>query len=186
MKKLFANNRFLIVFAAVCSLLLYIMVSITTNDSRTRMIYNVPVKLDTTNATLTNQRLNLVDEVEYFTDIEVYGPLSAIDDLTANSPELLTTVRLNNITEPGTYEPTLVSGYEGGGEALPFSIESYSPDKIMLTFDRQVGKDFTVEPVVNGVKTSPPYVFDNQYASPETVRVTGPENELARVSSAAV
>jgi YbbR domain-containing protein len=126
-----------------------------------------------------------VDEVQYYVDISVYGPLSEISGLTADSPELATTANLVGITEAGTYQLELESDYDENGE-LPFQIVSYSPERIELTFDRQVSRDFEIHRVLNGVKTSPSYVFDSEYTSPDSVRVTGPEGELARVASAEV
>jgi YbbR domain-containing protein len=180
MKKLFDNNRFVLVFAVAAALLLYAMVSVSTNDSRSRIIRNVPVTLDLQNATLVNQRLDLVDEMQYYVDIEVYGPLSEIDGLDVDSPELASTVRLDNIIEPGTYKPELESGYD---EELPFEILEYSPKSIELTFDRQISKDFPIDRVINGVKTPPSYVLDGDSTSPESITVTGPQAEVARVDS---
>jgi YbbR domain-containing protein len=161
------------------------MVSMSTNDNRPLIIRNVPITLDLQSATLTNQRLSLVDETQYYTDISVYGPLSEISGLTADSPELATTANLDRITEAGTYPLELESDYDANGE-LPFQIVSYTPGGIELTFDRQISRDFEIERVLNGVKTSPSYVFDREYTSPDSVRVTGPEGELARVASAEV
>lgn len=183
LKKLFDDNRFLTIFAIVAAVLLYIIVAMINDNYRTKIIRNVPVNIDIQSPNLTNQNLTLVTDIQYTVDIEVMAPLTEIGNIDSATPELATTVNVSNIVEPGTYTLPMVSGYEGD---LSFQIVNYSPQTIDLRFDRMKSQLYPIKPVIKGLNTPAPYVFDGEYANPERVSITGPDTELALIHSVEV
>lgn len=187
MKNLFENNRFLMVFSIVCAVLLYISVAMISNDVRTITITNVPVSIDLQAANLVNQRLTVIDDAKYYVDIEVTGPISVIGPLDADSPELLTTVRLNSVAQKGTYSLPIVSGNTQALTNAQFTIKAYHPSTIDIHFDRMESKTFEIMPKVSGLDfTPPPFIFEKAYTNPRTIRITGPESEISKIESCEV
>lgn len=187
LEQLFDNKQFLRVFSVVVAVLLWIVVAMTNKDTVPRTIHNVPVNMDLQSANLQNLQLELVDDVQYYVDVEVNGPRTEVGQLTADSPELATTVKLGQITEKGDQDLPVVSALSDADLAkLSFDIISYSPARIQVTLDRFKTESFEIQPVVKGVSTAPPYIYDRQYVSPNRVAVTGPEAELEKVARAQV
>lgn len=182
---LFNNKRFLLVFSIVTAVLLYLAIAMVENDTRTIPIYNVPVNLESQlqAANLTNLRLEAIEGVDYVVDVKVRGPRTIIGQLNENSPELATTARVNQITESGTYELDVVSDYAGKKD---FEIVEYSPATIQVRFDRLVPRTFTIKTDVKGLSARPPFIYDQEYATPDTVTVTGPESDIGMIHSASV
>lgn len=179
----FDNKQFVQIFAVVMAVCLWVVVAMTNNDTISKTIRNVPVDLDFQTANLQNLQLKVIGDPQFFVDVEVRGPRTEVGQLTADSPELATTLRVGQITEKGAYTLSVIPAYEDVGK-LPYEIVSYSPETIQVKMDRIGSKTFKVDPVVNGVSTAPPYVFDQQYATPQRVLVTGPEEELEKISGA--
>lgn len=185
LNKLFENKQFLRIFSVVIALLLWVIVSMTSKDTITRVIYNVPVNLDSQTADLADLRLHLVGQTEYTVNIEVKGPRTIVGQLHANSPALRTSANFSHISEPGPYSPEVVSApasYTDPG----FKIEGYSPQRLSVKLDRYATKTLEIESVVRGGISSPSFIYDRQFTSPEKVVITGPEANIEQITSADV
>lgn len=182
--RLFDSNKFLKVFAVVLAVFLYIIVAMVTNDTIDYTIRNVPINLDLHSASLTNLGLNVIEGAEYMVDITINGPRTLVPQYEKDSPELATTVRLNNITEPGTHTVSVIPAVDTSD--LPFKIVSYSPRSIQVRLDRLKTQSFSITPVVNGISIPPGYVLENQTVTPQRVSVTGPEAEVDKIVGAEI
>lgn len=185
LSQLLYNNRILKIFAVVVAVLLYIIVAMTNKDTITKTIHNVPVNLEVQDANLANLKLYIIDDGDYYVDIQVSGPRTVVPDLNADSPELATTVRIPNITEPGDHTLVITSALTDTSD-LPFAIESYSPRTIQVRLDRIRMASFDIQTVVRGLAVAPGYVQGTESVSNKKVSVTGPETEVNKIAGAEV
>lgn len=183
--ELFDNKKFLIVFSALASVILYIGVAMTNKDDIEKTIYNVPVKLDQQSTNLANLRLNIIEGNEYFVDVTVTGPRTVVGQLKPDSPELATTARLSEITERGEHTVPVVTAFTDTA-APDFQIVEYSPRSVKVRVSRMRSTTFDIKPIVNGLSVAPGFVSEKEYTTQQTVTVTGPDEELAKVASAEV
>lgn len=181
--KLFENNQFLKIFALAAAIILYISVAMTTKGTIDYTVRSVPVNLDLQSANLTNLRLNIIGETEFFVDVKIRGERTVVPKYEAQSPLLAATARIGNISEPGEYELDIVPAYQNPDE-LPFEIVEYYPKKITLTLDRMLTKTLPVIPVIKGVSTAPGYIWNSEDISPSKVVISGPESEVSKIMRA--
>lgn len=183
--ELFENKRFLMVFAFLISMLLFIFVSMSGNENIDYTITNVPVNLDLQSANLTNLRLNIIEGDNNYVDVKINVPRTQLAQYSADSPELATTAQVSSITEPGVHTLSVMSAV-ANVEDLPFTIVSYSPRTIQVRVDRLKSSTFDINPVVKGLSVAKGYVLDSETVSPSTVTVSGPESEISKISSVEV
>ena len=103
---LFYNNRFILPFALVASLVLWLSVNITQNAERERTISDITVNITTENTAVGALGLDVVSGgVGERVNVTVSGSSYVISSLSAS--DILITASLSEVTAPGTYEVPL-------------------------------------------------------------------------------
>ena len=180
LKGFFENNRNSKIFAICFAVLCWVVVIMTSQDTRTRTIANVPVDVDLLAADLKSMGLNPIDSGNFFVRVEVRGQTTNVAKITAQ--QLHTTVKVSGITESGWYELPVVPAET----SEDFEIVSYYPATIKVHFDRLSSITFDLKPLVTGATTPENYALDEIYTTPQRVTVSGPQSELERVAQCVV
>lgn len=105
LKKLFENNRFVLIFSVLVAILCWITVGMTEASYISQSIGGVPVKLELKDDELRAIGLSAVGTVDTLVDVMVEGNRTVVGSLT--SEDFNITVSLSGITEPDTYSLTL-------------------------------------------------------------------------------
>lgn len=180
LKGLFENNRFSRIFALFLAFFCWMVVIMTSQDTRTRTVENVPVDIGLLASDLKNLGLDPIENEEYKVSVDVRGQTTVVAMLTPD--QLLTTVRVTGITEPGWYDLPLVPAIQSND----YEIVGYTPNTIKVRFDRMNDIALDIKPITTGVSAPEGYALDEIYTTPSRVTVTGPQTELNKISACVV
>lgn len=180
--QLFENNKFLMVFSVVASMLCWLIVAMTFGPTREDIIRRVPVNLSLQTTTLSNLGLSVIEGGEAYVDVKVKGSLTVIGRL---SPEdIPITARVTGITEPGPYSLDVITVNQG--TSLEYEIVEFVPSKITVKLDRVVKKEFTIVDKPNGLAYADNFVEGSTTIEPSKVTVTGPQTEIDKIKQCIV
>jgi len=179
LNNLLNNNRFVIVFALLLAITSWIAVAMTTSQTRTRFIEDVPINLDIQAGRLQALDLSFIGAELEFVTVEVTGTPTAVGLLSADNFTL--SVNVAQIFEPGEHEVRIEYEWHTPGE---YDIVSFNPSTITVRVDQISNRFFEVQQEITGLASAEGYMTDTPRLIPEsTVRVTGPRRELERVYS---
>ncbi|MCL2034481.1 MAG: hypothetical protein FWG94_07090 [Oscillospiraceae bacterium] len=182
LKQLFDNKRFVQVFALVVAAFFWLLVAMTQNYPITRVIYNVPVRVNSQPNALSSIGLHAIDDENIRVDVEVEGLRSVVGQLTPD--DFLLTVRLTGVTEAATYE--LIPMSIDIAPNPDYSIIGFLPEKVKIRFDRLSQKTFAVEERIQGLSIAQGYTEKMTVVTPDTITVEGPATELERIAYAGI
>ena len=180
---LFYNNHFILPFAIVASLVLWMSVNITQNASRERTISDITVNITTEKTAVGELGLDVVSGgVGEKVNVKVSGSSYAISSLTAS--DILVSASLSEVIEPGTYKvPLTATKNSAKGD---YTILGITPSTLEVTFDHIDTQKFPVKAVAEGASppegliAEPAVVTDTANAE---VEIKGPRTEMEKVAS---
>ena len=150
------------------------------NPTRTLEYKNISVQLTGVDELYNAYNLKLVTGAESTVDVRVSGSSSRLATLTASQIKVkadLSTL----ITSPGTYDvPYYVILPESGMTCV-----GRNPETISVTVDRMDSKEVPVS-VQYTTEQSGSYLYEQPELSASSVKISGPESDLKRVSSAVI
>lgn len=175
---LFGNKTFVMILSLVLAIVIWSIVVFGISPDTKQTISGVPVNLDLNNASFQSQGLDITDRSVILVDVEVYGPRTVVGALTAD--DIVVEPNYARVNGVGTY--TLVLTAAKANQLDDFQILSVNPQSVSLSFDVSTSKRFTVEADGVGFTAQEGYVIEAPVVSPAEVRITGPENDVARIS----
>lgn len=180
LRKLFDNNRFVVIFALLIAVVSWITVAMTTDQTLDNwVIKDVPVKWEEATTALQSVNLIIVNPGEVLVDVTVSGPRTVIGRLDADDISIVP--RVSGITQPQTGDLVLVSG----GQTDGYDIAKIEPGTVWVQLDDISSKEFTIIPQVRGVSTEADYMLESETVSPGTLKISGPQSELEKIKSVA-
>lgn len=182
LKQLFDNNRFLQVFSLIVAALAWLIVAMTQSYTAPKTIYNVPVTIDPQSAALSDIGLHAIDLTQQYVDVKVEGVRSVVGQLAPEDFSL--SAKLTGITEIGTYDLAVVSSNQSPNPN--YTIKSFSPSTVKVSFDRIETKTFRINEAVNGLGIASGFTEKNTSVTPNTVTITGPSAEVAKIDKCAI
>ncbi len=180
---LFYNNRFVLPFAIVASLVLWMTVNITQNASRERTISDITVNITTENTAVGELGLDVVSGgVGQKVNVRVSGSSYVISSLAAS--DILVTAGLSEVTAPGEYEVPLTA--VKNSSAGDYTILSVTPSSLMVTFDHIDTKRMPVTAVAEGASAADGLIAESAVVTDTAnteVEIRGPRTQMERVAS---
>lgn len=178
-----------VLVAAVC----WILVAMNgkgTDYSET--IEHVPVNVDLQTDIFNQLELSIIEVSTDEVSVQVRGDRVAISQLQPYN--LMATVQVpGTLTEPGTYELTVISAPAGSNVNLlssqynAYEVVAYEPEKISVKVDRIVTESFPVESVITGLSVADGFIQEKDpVVTVNQVNVTGPQTEVSKVASCIV
>lgn len=170
------NNTVLKIVSLILAICLWGFVMGEVNPTITKTIRNVPIEF-TNVETIENQGITLLDQDEYYADVEVRGSRSDLNTLEAD--DILVTADLNNYQEGEQQVAVDVVVPEG------ISFESVREEEITVTLEELVSVEKTLEVEFAGEypENQEP---GNVEALPDTIEVQGAKSLVAQIESVCV
>ena len=180
---LFYNNRFILPFALVASLVLWLSVNITQNAERERTISDITVNITTENTAVGALGLDVVSGgVGERVNVRVSGSSYVISSLGAS--DILVTASLSEVTAPGTYELPLSATKNGTN--TDYTILSITPSTLEVTFDHIDTEVFPVTAAAEGASAAEGLVAESAVVTDTAnseVEIRGPRTEMEKIAS---
>ena len=195
LSKLFYDNRFVLVFSIVVSVVFWLVVAIQFSPVVTYTIEDVPVRIYLSNNTV-SRNLEPLDNIDYAVDSEGYyvrddllvditveGQRYIVSGLEADEFSVIATT--SDVNSAGTY--SLMLTYEPVDEMPDYTITGVSQDYVNVYFDELVTRSLPVRAAVdyNGVEfpdDSYYFVTNGVEVSVSTARATGPKTEIEKAT----
>lgn len=176
---LFYNNKFLAVFCAVVSVIIWATVKINYSADTQRTVSDVKV-----NITESSENLDFtafVDEQELLVDVEVKGKAYNINAKALSKDDIIVETTSNFVDSAG-YKVITLTAKTSDTASSDFEITKVTPSEITVYYDRKVTDTFNVvarieNDLTEAVKEG--FTLGQAVASVSTVDVTGPATILS-------
>ncbi|MBQ4625964.1 MAG: hypothetical protein IJB45_01780 [Clostridia bacterium] len=177
---LFYDNRFLLVFSVIAAILIWLVVAVEFSET-TNIIRNVPVKIDYSRIE-ENMGLEPFGESDFTVDVTVSGKRHIVedDDLIDN---LVVTANTGYVNSVGT--ATLNIDVSSSSLRPEYTIDAISLASVDVYFDYLKEAEFIIEAEIEhegGLVPEGYYVDDLIFPNNNTVKVSGPETEVNKIS----
>lgn len=175
-KSIFENDKFLRVLSVLLAVFIWYFVFLSDDSEYRENVYNIPISIKTEGTATGQLGLEVIEGEGQTVDIAVEGRNMVIGDL--KNTGFTATASLSAVTSAGTYElpvEVVSTAYSN------IQIVSKYPSKIQVKFDKIVTKTFPVQADVTGVEIADGYLTEASYASPASITVTGPEQEVLAI-----
>lgn len=179
MKKLFDNELFLRIFSIVVAFLCWIYIIFITNPQIEVKISGIPITLSDHHS-IKNEGYIVSNEINSTIDIKVKGTRQMLANI--NKDSVIAYVNLSDCTDKQTYQlPVNIK--------LPYediSLVSKSVQKISVSVDNYVTRDFSVSYTYKGELKNSNYMIKDTELSSSTVTVSGPESLIKTIEKATI
>lgn len=188
--KLLYNKRFTVPFSILSAFVIWLVVTIVQNPTRTKTFTSLHVTVPISDNTyVSEQGLNIVSDFSEQTfEVVVSGPNYLVSSLT--SEDFLLAASVDEVTAAGTFSLPIngVTNSQKSG----YSFVSVTPATIDVTFDYIDTKKFSVRPSISGVIAAEGYVADSAVLTKSEhsqIEISGPRaiiNQIKTVTATAV
>lgn len=182
--RLFYNNKFVLAFSVVASLLLWVGLAYTNTEEFPHAIENVPVTITLSDAAQTDG-LKVFSPTDETARVYVKGNSLVVSQLQSSDLQVVAPLA-STITSPGTYSFNLVA--QKTGTLTDFEVSSVSPNQAIIVVDRYKEKTFSIESDITykaGYQADSSYFVGTPVLSTDTVTISGPEKEVSQVNRVA-
>lgn len=176
------NDMMLRIVSVVLAVIIWIILSITMFPTIYTTVYDVPVKLDLNGTFAAENGLSAVNFDEDTTvDVTLSGMRYEIGNYGAD--DLVASVEVKDVYSDGTYNLAISVKSAHGDD---FNIVQVSPATCKVKFDYNKSVEFPLDVEYSGISADEGYTLKTPKVEPETITITGPENEISRISRAVV
>lgn len=181
---LFYDNRFLLVFSLIVAVGFWLVVAVELGVEVENKIKNVPVQIDYEKVE-ENLGLKPFGETQFTVDVTVSGKKYIVesDDIVDN---IVVEANTSFVNSAGTYTLKLDVGSQDARPA--YKIEEVSAEEITVYFDYPDNEEFVVVPEIEcegELVAEGYYIADYIFPEANTVKVSGPETEVNKISKVA-
>lgn len=181
--KIFYNNKFVLVFSAVLSFIIWIVVSTNDAEGRPVTVSGIPVSLSLSeNATQDGLRIFSGQDIK--AQIDITGNRLIVGQISKNDIQVVATQSINTITSPGNYTLELMAKKSGVRNDYEFA-SAVKPAFITVMVDRYREAEFTIETDVK-FSANQEYFVGSVVLSQPKVMLSGPETEISRIKKVIV
>lgn len=177
LKDFIQNKRVMIMLSFLAAVIMWFVVANTIASEISREIQQIPIDVVDQASSLSNLGLKLGETDITYATVEVYGPRAVVGGLTAN--DLHVSVSLNGVTGPGISELKLTA--EKVNVDADFKILNVYPSSVSVKIDRHASEDFPLTANLQEIEVQDGYVMDNYYITPETVTITGSDENIEKI-----
>lgn len=178
--KLLYDNKALMVFSFVLSVIIWLVVTISLSPIDTAVIEDVPVNIELANSVPAQFDLQIFGQSEFAVDVEVSGKRYLLSSVDADSVKIVAQTAYVDSAGKHTLSLKAIKSNEND----EFEILSLSEDYIEVFFDVYMEQDFPIEPKLN-IKdelVDEGFIAGDAVISAETVMISGPQTEVASIS----
>ncbi len=176
--KLFYNNKFVAVFSALSSLIIWIVVSSSSTESNPVTISDIPINVPLSESAV-QDGLKIFSGHDLKARVEIAGNRLVVGQVTKDNIQISASQSAATIMSPGNY--TLELSAKKVGLLKDYEIVSdVKPSVITVMVDRYRESEFTIEPEIN-FNPKQGYFVGNTVLSSQKVILSGPETEISKI-----
>lgn len=174
--KVLKQNAGMKILSFLIAIMIWGIVTNSQNPEKSFDIRNVPIVFVNENKNK-NDDLKVVLQDRTAVNVTLTGRTNKLAYVNKNNIQLK--VYLDNITEPGEYELPIIATLPDEAEGVTLSFSGSK--KVKVTVDKMVTKTFDVQTKLNG-EVAKGYYIEKTELSNDTVKITGPEKELGKIT----
>ena len=181
MKKesIFDNKTFLVVLSVVMAFWAWIFVSLNSNDTKGTTISGNAIDMQQVDESIGKLGLSTISAEQPKVTVRVEGVIYDIGNLTASDVRVYPDI--SKVTTAGVHTVELKGEVEDGDKNI--SIESISPASIQIKFDSLETVTMDIKARLSGYSApADDYLIRDVSVSPSSVELTGPAEDIARIS----
>lgn len=185
MKKesIFDNRTFLMVLSAVMAFLAWLFVALDSNDTKGKTISGVAVDMEEVDESIGKLGLSTISTEQPKVTVRVEGVIYDIGNLSAS--DILVYPDISKVTTAGMHTVELKGEIRDRNKNI--TIEEISPPSVQLKFDSLQTKTLEIKPKLSGYSApADNYLIRDVVVSPSTVELTGPAEDISRVSQCVI
>ncbi len=182
---LFYNDKFVMLFAILASVVLWVVMASTNSEEFPHAINDVPIAINLSESAQ-EDGLKVFSPINATATVSIKGNSLIVKQIQASDLQVVAQLA-STITTPGSY--TFNLSVQKKGTLTDFDVVSISPNQAIINVDRYKEKTFTIE---NDIKYKPDYKSDPAYfvsapiLSSDTVTISGPEKDISQVNRVAL
>lgn len=173
---MFYNDRFVLIFSVFTAIVLWFIMATVNTQERPRIIYDVPVTVKLSE-TSQEQGLKVFEQSVKTAKVSIRGNSIVVNRIKPENIQVVATLA-SSITQPGSYPLPLTA--QKLGSLADYEIVSIEPSSIMANVDVYKEVTFPIQDEVT-YKTDPDYFVSAPTFSSDTVVISGPEKEIAKI-----
>ena len=176
LKKLFDNNKFVVVLSLLIAVIAFFVVKISTVPVDSRVLTDVPVKIDLTGTAAEKADLSIIGDVEkHKVEVKVTGNRSIVGGI--EEADIVVSAKTAEVTKAGSYQLELE--VVDGPKDVTYDI---SPRMLTVNFDTIISKEITVTAETGKLTVADGFIQEIPFAQPETVTVQGPKTDVEKIA----
>ncbi len=181
---LFANNKFVFVFSLALAFITWIAVAMVASPETTRVIKNVPIKINLENSVPEKFNLQIFGEKEFFVDIVIKGKRYVVNSKNVNAQSFDVIAQTDYVDSPGKQQLNVKATIIDS--SADYVIDDISDNFIEVYFDQYKETKLPVEAKIEfngsayipeGYISGEPFVSVNSETASE-VTVSGPATQV--------
>ena len=176
-KKLFSNNKIVLILSIIISFIIWIIIAINDVNSHTLTITDIPLDLKLSDIAI-KDGLKIFSGQDIKVKVDVRGNRFALSQITKNDIQV-TAQQVGTIISPGNYTLELTAKKINNSSKYEI-ISEVKPSFITVMVDRYREVEFDIE---NDIKftANPNFFVGNILSTAEKVKVSGPETEISKI-----
>jgi Uncharacterized protein conserved in bacteria len=183
--RLFYNDKFVMVFSLLASIILWGVMATTNTEQFPRQISDVPIVINLSDSAQADG-LKVFSPVNATATVAIKGNSLIVKQIQASDLQVVAQLA-STITTPGSYTFNLSA--QKKGTLTDFEVVNIYPNQTIISVDRSKEKTFPIE---SNISYKQDYQADTNYfvstptLSSDTVTISGPEKEISQVNKVAV
>lgn len=178
---LFYDNKFVLVFSIILSVILWITISLVNTGSEISLkIGDIPINIQLSDSAKSNDLMVFIID-KHTASVSVSGNSMVLAKLTSDSINV-TSSQASAIDRSGTYELNLTAKQNDNLVAYDIDQNSLSPKKVKVLVDRYKELKIPVTDDIN-YRTESQYFAGTTNFLPEDITISGPESIVSKVAT---
>ena len=171
------------VLSAVMAFLAWLFVALDSNDTKGKTISGVAVDMEEVDESIGKLGLSTISTEQPKVTVRVEGVIYDIGNLSAS--DILVYPDISKVTTAGMHTVELKGEIRDRNKNI--TIEEISPPSVQLKFDSLQTKTLEIKPKLSGYSApAENYLIRDVVVSPSTVELTGPAEDISRVSQCVI
>lgn len=178
LKRFFNNNTVLKVVSLLVAFVAWLIVVENVDRESYATFRDISINMTKVEDSISTLGLNSISPDVEMATVNVSGVMYAVGNL--SKEDISIEPDISKVTGAGVYELPLVASIKNGNGEV--AVSSVSPSRITVRFDTLHSKTLAIESNLNGLKSEPGYLIQDEVLNPSQVTITGPEAEVNRIS----
>ncbi|MEG2429290.1 MAG: hypothetical protein RSA99_02810 [Oscillospiraceae bacterium] len=176
------NDKVVKLIALIIAIISWLIIAITVAPNGTKIIDNIPVKMELVNSTPAANELSIIKGADQKVSATIEGKNYKLGNLTKK--DFIAVPILTQVTKAGEYKIS-VEVKKINEKDIDYDVVSL-PSIITMEFDYIVEKSMPLLASAEKVKASEGYIKDEPYANIEKIDLNGPKSEIEKIAKCVI